>query len=182
MSEFDIVIVGGGIAGASLGAEVAAKRRTLDHRGRGALRLSFDRSLGGILARALRRNADHSADHARHGRLARAAAGRPASASLLRQRGAIIDRQGATGICGTRLSVETGQAPRRNEIESGRARIVCAGLRAGWDFGLLDADLRRHRCGGTARAFLRAISSASGGVLMRSTALRSARARGRSAG
>ena len=29
MSEFDIVIVGGGIAGASLGAEVAANRRTL---------------------------------------------------------------------------------------------------------------------------------------------------------
>jgi D-arginine dehydrogenase len=29
MSEFDIVIVGGGIAGASLGAEVAGKRRTL---------------------------------------------------------------------------------------------------------------------------------------------------------
>src|SRR4051794_4636034 len=29
MSEFDIVIVGGGIAGASLGAEVAARRRTL---------------------------------------------------------------------------------------------------------------------------------------------------------
>ena len=29
MSEFDIIIVGGGIAGASLGAEVAAKRRTL---------------------------------------------------------------------------------------------------------------------------------------------------------
>src|SRR3954471_11187519 len=29
MSDFDILIVGGGIAGASLGAEVAAKRRTL---------------------------------------------------------------------------------------------------------------------------------------------------------
>lgn len=29
MSEFDIIIVGGGIAGASLGAEIAAKRRTL---------------------------------------------------------------------------------------------------------------------------------------------------------
>src|SRR3954463_1229619 len=29
MSEFDIVIVGGGIAGASLGAEVAARARTL---------------------------------------------------------------------------------------------------------------------------------------------------------
>ena len=29
MAEFDIVIVGGGIAGASLGAEVAGKRRTL---------------------------------------------------------------------------------------------------------------------------------------------------------
>src|SRR5262245_13729368 len=29
MSEYDIVIVGGGIAGASLGSEVAAKRRTL---------------------------------------------------------------------------------------------------------------------------------------------------------
>jgi D-arginine dehydrogenase len=29
MSEFDVVIVGGGIAGASLGAELAAKRRTL---------------------------------------------------------------------------------------------------------------------------------------------------------
>src|SRR4051812_4943561 len=29
MSDFDIVIVGGGIAGASLGAEIAARRRTL---------------------------------------------------------------------------------------------------------------------------------------------------------
>ena len=29
MSEFDVIIIGGGIAGASLGAEVAAKRRTL---------------------------------------------------------------------------------------------------------------------------------------------------------
>src|SRR4029079_905472 len=29
MSEFDVVIVGGGIAGASLGAEIAGKRRTL---------------------------------------------------------------------------------------------------------------------------------------------------------
>src|SRR3954464_4646381 len=29
MSDFDIIIVGGGIAGASLGAEVADKRRTL---------------------------------------------------------------------------------------------------------------------------------------------------------
>src|SRR3954470_14680155 len=29
MSDFEIVIVGGGIAGASLGAEVAGKRRTL---------------------------------------------------------------------------------------------------------------------------------------------------------
>src|SRR3954469_5661564 len=29
MSEFDVIIVGGGIAGASLGAEIASKRRTL---------------------------------------------------------------------------------------------------------------------------------------------------------
>ena len=29
MSHFDVIIVGGGIAGASLGAEIAAKRRTL---------------------------------------------------------------------------------------------------------------------------------------------------------
>src|SRR5438309_7231748 len=29
MSDFDVIIVGGGIAGASLGAEIAAKRRTL---------------------------------------------------------------------------------------------------------------------------------------------------------
>src|SRR5438067_6741375 len=29
MDEFDIIIVGGGIAGASLGSEIAAKRRTL---------------------------------------------------------------------------------------------------------------------------------------------------------
>ena len=29
MSNFDVIIVGGGIAGASLGAQIAAKRRTL---------------------------------------------------------------------------------------------------------------------------------------------------------
>src|SRR6476619_7600698 len=29
MTDFDVIIVGGGIAGASLGAEIAAKRRTL---------------------------------------------------------------------------------------------------------------------------------------------------------
>src|SRR4051794_40268489 len=29
MSKFDVIIVGGGIAGASLGAEIASKRRTL---------------------------------------------------------------------------------------------------------------------------------------------------------
>ena len=29
MSDFDVFIVGGGIAGASLGAEIAARRRTL---------------------------------------------------------------------------------------------------------------------------------------------------------
>ncbi|HJU77794.1 MAG TPA: NAD(P)-binding protein, partial [Sphingomicrobium sp.] len=29
MNRFDVVIVGGGIAGASLGAEIADKRRTL---------------------------------------------------------------------------------------------------------------------------------------------------------
>ena len=29
MAEFDIIIIGGGIAGASLGAEIAGKRRTL---------------------------------------------------------------------------------------------------------------------------------------------------------
>ena len=29
MTDFDVVIVGGGIAGASLGAEIAAMRRTL---------------------------------------------------------------------------------------------------------------------------------------------------------
>src|SRR6478609_7178896 len=29
MSDFDVIIIGGGIAGASLGAEIAGKRRTL---------------------------------------------------------------------------------------------------------------------------------------------------------
>ena len=29
MSDFDVIIVGGGIAGASVGAEVAANRRTV---------------------------------------------------------------------------------------------------------------------------------------------------------
>jgi D-arginine dehydrogenase len=29
MAEFDVIIAGGGIAGASLGAEIAARRRTL---------------------------------------------------------------------------------------------------------------------------------------------------------
>ena len=44
MSDFDVIIVGGGIAGASLGAEIAAKRRTLIVEAEDALRLSLDRA------------------------------------------------------------------------------------------------------------------------------------------
>ncbi len=62
MSDFDVLIVGGGIAGASLGAEIAGKRAHADHRGRGPLRLPFDRAVGGILARKLWRGASGAAD------------------------------------------------------------------------------------------------------------------------
>ena len=55
MINLDILIVGGGIAGASLGAEVAAETPDADHRSGRALRLSRDGKVGCILPRKLRR-------------------------------------------------------------------------------------------------------------------------------
>ena len=56
-SNFDVLIVGGGIAGASLGAEIAGNGANRDHRGGIALRDAFDGPVGRLLARELWRPA-----------------------------------------------------------------------------------------------------------------------------
>ena len=61
-ADFDIVIVGGGIAGASLGAELARARRVLIVEAEDAVRLSFDRPVGGLLSRKLWRARSRATD------------------------------------------------------------------------------------------------------------------------
>ena len=50
MERFDILIVGGGIAGASLGARLAPTVRVLLIEAEDHVRPPFDRALGGLLA------------------------------------------------------------------------------------------------------------------------------------
>jgi D-arginine dehydrogenase len=174
MSEFDIVIVGGGIAGASLGAAVAAKRRTLiieaeancamHATGRSAA--FWLAHYGGMpiipLTMASRRPLEQGWPSGE----------RP----WLRQRGAIVIAKAYRHLWDA-MSVETDKAPRRKEICRAELEASVPGLREGWDFGLLDATCADIDVAGLHNACL-AQFQREGGVLMPSTALRSARRSG----
>src|SRR5438270_6475589 len=171
MSHFDVIIVGGGIAGASLGAEVAAKRRTLiieaeDHcamHATGRSAAFWLAHYGGMpivpLTMASRQPLEQ---------------GWPAGErSWLRQRGAIVMGKAYRHLWDA-MSVEPDEAPRRQEIGRAELESSVPGLRKGWDFGLLDASCADIDVAGLHNACM-AQFQRRGGVLIRSTALRSAR-------
>jgi D-arginine dehydrogenase len=174
MSEFDIVIVGGGIAGASLGAEIAGRRRTLileaeEHcamHATGRSAAFWLAHYGGMpiipLTVASRQPLEQ---------------GWPTGErSFLRQRGAIVIGKAYRHLWDA-MSVETDQAPRRNALKRAEVESYVPGIRAGWDFGLFDASCADIDVAGLHAACL-AHFQRQGGVLMRSTALRSARPSG----
>jgi D-arginine dehydrogenase len=174
MSEFDIVIVGGGIAGASLGAEIAARRRTLiieaeDHcamHATGRSAAFWLAHYGGMpiipLTMASRRPLEQ---------------GWPSGErSWLRQRGAIVIGKAYRHLWDA-MSVETDKAPRRKEVDRAELESSVPGLRDGWDFGLLDATCADIDVAGLHNACLTQFQR-QGGVLMRATTLRSARCSG----
>ena len=96
-----------------------------------------DRALGRLLAGALWRNADHSADHGVTP--IRCEQGWPTGErSWLRQRGAIVDRPGLPALVGR--DERRNRRRRRGEsssIATSSNRAV-PGIREGWDFGLHD--------------------------------------------
>jgi D-arginine dehydrogenase len=137
MSHFDVIIVGGGIAGASLGVEIAAKRRTL-------------------IIEAEDQCGYHSTGRSAAFWLAHyggppiiplTVASRPfleggwptGERSLLRQRGAITIGSEYRHLWDA-MSVETAEAPRRQELKRAELETYVPGLRKGWNFGLLDAS------------------------------------------
>ena len=174
MSEFDIVIVGGGIAGASLGARLAGKARVAiveaeDHCGRhstGRSAAFWLAHYGGApiipLSVASRPPLEQ---------------GWPAGErSLLHRRGAIVIGRDYRALWDA-LSVETDQAPRRKEVGRAELERQIPGLREGWDFGLDDptcADIDVAALHGDCiAAFRRA-----GGTLLTSASLISAKRHG----
>ena len=151
MIDLDILIVGGGIAGASVGAEVAARASHVDHRGGGALRLSLHRSLGGILPRKLRRSDRRQA-------LLRV---RRTSCTIRRRNlvNMLPSRSRRCTFVRRRLARTSGRRPRATR-EPGRARTNAAWDKAKLDQGAVRAWLRRHRRRGPARGLSEAVSKA----------------------
>jgi D-arginine dehydrogenase len=171
MSHFDMVIVGGGIAGASLGARIASKARVAiieaeDHcayHSTGRSAAFWLAHYGGAPIIPLTIASREPLEQ-----------GWPAGErSLLRRRGAIVIGPTYRALWDA-MSVETDKAPRRIEIKRAQLEQQIPGLREGWDFGLddptcADIDVAALHAGCLA-AFRRA-----GGTLLTSSPLRSAR-------
>ena len=163
MTHFEVAIIGGGIAGASLGARIAPVRRT-----------------------AILEAEEHCAMHS----TGRSAAfwlahyggapiiplsvasypllesGWPSNErSFLRRRGAITVARDYLDLRDA-LSVETAQAPRRIELKRDGLERAIPGLRAGWDFGLDDPSCADIDVAGLHNACLSAFER-SGGALLR---------------
>jgi D-arginine dehydrogenase len=174
MSDFDIVIVGGGIAGASLGAEIAGKRKVLileaeEHcamHSTGRSAAFWLAHYGGQwiipLSMASRRPLED---------------GWPTGErSWLRQRGAVTIGKAYRHLWDA-MSVETDKAPRRKELKRADLEPYIPGLRDGWDFGLLDPSCADIDVAGLHQACLAAFRRA-GGTLLCSSALVRARRSG----
>jgi D-arginine dehydrogenase len=175
MSEFDVIIVGGGIAGASLGVEIAGKRRTLiieaeEHCGyhsTGRSAAFWLAHYGGtpiipltVASRPLLESGWPTTER-----------------SFLRQRGAITIARHYRDLW-TAMSVETAKAPRRREIKRAELDAFIPGLREGWDFGLSDESCADIDVAGLHSACLGEFRR-SGGLVRTNMPLHSARRSGR---
>lgn len=135
MTHFEVAIVGGGIAGASLGARIAPFVRT-------------------VILEAEEHCAVHATGRSAAFWLAHyggppiiplSVASRPLleqgwpsnERSFLRRRGAIVIARNYMSLRDA-LSLETDRAPRRTEIERRELERQIPGLLPGWDFGLDD--------------------------------------------
>jgi D-arginine dehydrogenase len=174
MSDFDIVIVGGGIAGASLGARIASRARV-------------------AIFEAEEHCAMHSTGRSAAFWLAHYGGGRiipltmasrvpleegwPGGGdSLLRTRGALVIGKQYRALWNA-MSVETDKAPRRKELDRAEVERLVPGIREGWDFGLYDstcADIDVARLHQNCLDEFRR----QGGVVLTSTPLTQARRRG----
>ena len=171
MSDFDVIIVGGGIAGASLGVEIAAKRRTLIIEGEdqcgyhstGRSAAFWLAHYGGapIIPLSVASRGPLEEGWPSGGR------------SFLHQRGAITIASEYRHLWDA-LSAETVKAPRRTEIKRAELDHYITGLRDGWDFGLLDSSCADIDVAGLHAACLGEFRRRGGEVRL-STQLRSAR-------
>jgi D-arginine dehydrogenase len=170
MSDFDVIIIGGGIAGASLGAEIAGTRRTLiveaedrcGYHSTGRSAAFWLAHYGGApvipLTVASRQPLEEGWPTGQR--------------SFLRQRGAITIGKEYRHLWDA-LSVETDKAPRRRELKRPELESHIPGLREGWDFGLLDSSCADIDVAGLHGACLAEFRKR-GGAVMLATPLTSA--------
>src|SRR5947209_12671835 len=173
MNNFDVIIVGGGIGGASLGAAIGGRKRTLiveaeeqcGYHTTGRSAAFWLAHYGGPavmpLTLASRRDLE---------------TGWPTGErSWLRQRGAITIAREYMDLREA-LSVNTREAP-LTELKRAEMEQRIPGLRAGWDFGVYDPSCADIDVAGLHNACL-AHFRRSGGSILCSTPLTSARRRG----
>src|SRR6476469_293042 len=174
MTHFDVAIVGGGIAGASLGARIASSVRTviLEREEHCAMH-STGRSAafwlahyGGPLIIPL----------SVASRLLLEQGWPTNERSFLRQRGAIVL---ATDYMSLRdaLSVETSKAPRRKEMQRAQLESAIPGLLPGWNFGLDDPSCADSDVAGLHQACLAAFKRRGGDLMCSAGLVRGKRSR-----
>jgi D-arginine dehydrogenase len=171
MSEFDIVIVGGGIAGASLGARIASRARVAIFEAEENCAMH---STGRSAAFWLAHYGGAQIIPLSMASRAQLEEGWPGGGdSLLHTRGALVIGKQYRALWDA-MSLETNKAPRRKEIKRAEVEQLVPGIREGWDFGLYDAtcaDIDVARLHQNCLADFRRL----GGVVLTSTPLTQAR-------
>lgn len=170
MSEFEVIIVGGGIAGASLGAEIAGKRRTLMIEAEEHCAMH---STGRSAAFWLAHYGGPAVMPLTLASLRPLEEGWPkGERSWLRRRGGITVARRYVHLREA-LSMNSVQAPLHEMKREALERSI-PGLREGWDFGVYDASCADIDVGGLHQACL-AHFKRSGGTLLCSAPLKAAR-------
>jgi D-arginine dehydrogenase len=173
MSDFDIVIVGGGIAGASLAARIASRARVaiieaeehcaMHSTGRSAAFWLAHYGGAPIIPLSIA------------SRVALEAGWPKGGESLLRVRGALVIGREYRSLWDA-MSVETTQAPRRQELQRAAVEELVPQIREGWDFGLYDSTCADIDVSALHQNCLAEFKRQSG-VILTSTPLTSARRR-----